>query len=249
MPRSRRARALDVLFDLRLAADSQLGRILRRETQVQRVLIAGVEVPSRAGALERIARLLSISSHEVDVSTIAMKPQGKFANVDDALANAPKQISAYDWLVIVDDDVSFHDKFLDRYLALAMAAELDISQPAHRFASYASYEITRRRFGSLVRASHFVEIGPLTVLRATTFAKLLPFPKSRWCWGVDVLWSDIARRQGWRMGIVDAAPVGHMSPVASSYDNDEAVREARAMLEAHGVRLNADEVLQSQPLL
>ena len=169
-----------------------------------------------------------------------MKPQGKFANVDEALAQAPRPLSDYDWLVIVDDDVRVTPGFLDRYLALATAAGLDVSQPAHRFASYASHSLTRRRFGSLVRESNFVEIGPLTVLRAATFADLLPFPKSRWCWGIGVLWSDIARRQGWRMGIVDAEPVQpHLSPVARSYDNQEAIDEGRDMLKAFGVELSA----------
>jgi hypothetical protein len=247
-PQSRSSRALDIVFDLRLAMDPRVGRMVRRAPTNQRVLISGVEVPARAGALKRIVDQLVVSSHQVDVSTIVMKPQGKFANVDEAVANAPRLLAEYDWLVIVDDDVRVEDNFLDCYLALAASAELDISQPAHRFASYASFGLTRRRFGSLVRESNFVEIGPLTVLRATTFAELLPFPKSRWCWGIDVLWSDIARRRGWRMGIVDALPIGHLSPVASTYDNQDAVDEGRAMLKAFGVDLTAQDVLRSGPL-
>jgi hypothetical protein len=178
-----------------------------------------------------------------------MQPQSKFANIDAAIAAAPHALAAYDWLVIADDDVAIEARFLDHYLALASAADLAISQPAHRFASHASLTISRRRLGSLVRSCRFVEIGPITVLRKETFGELVPFPASRWCYGIDVLWSAIAQKRGWRMGIVDAVALRHLKPIAQSYDASEAIEEGRGMLERFDVRLTRADVLTSEPLI
>jgi hypothetical protein len=178
-----------------------------------------------------------------------MKPQGKFANIDEAIATAAHPLSSYDWLVVTDDDVALPPRFLDRYLALAAAASLSVSQPAHCYASYASYAITRRRLGSLVRRSGFIEIGPVTVIRADAFADLIPFPPSRWCYGIDAVWSELAVRRDWTMGIVDAAPIRHLKPVAATYDKSEAFAEGRALLDQFGVKTPRSEMLQTQPLI
>jgi len=77
-----------------------------------------------------------------------------------------------------------------------------------------------------------VEIGPVTAFHADTFAALLPFPPLRMGWGLDVHWAAIARRHGWRLGVVDALPVAHLSaPVADAYPRVEAVAEAEAFLD------------------
>jgi hypothetical protein len=41
----------------------------------------------------------------------------------------------------------------------------------------------------------------------------------------------VARRQGWRMGVIDALPVDHgLRRIAASYDREAAVTEARSFL-------------------
>jgi hypothetical protein len=247
--RSPRAWFKDALYDLALASSARLRDIRRSAAPVQKVLIAGVEVPGRAARLADITRRMANSRHTVDISTVRMRPQGKFANVDEAIAAAPHPLSHYDWLVITDDDVALPANFLDDYLALASEADLSVSQPAHRFASFASYQITRRVFGSLVRSTRFVEIGPITVLRANTFKDLVPFPPSRWCYGIDLVWSETARRRGWRMGVVDGTAIRHLNPVARSYDSSPAFAEGREMLARLGVTLSRAEVLRSEDLL
>lgn len=239
----------DQMFDARLAASSRFRSLKSGVSARYKVLIVGVEVPARAGRLAEITARMSRSAHEVDVSILRMKPQGKFANVDEAIAAAPRPLQDYDWLVVTDDDVAVGRTFLDDYLALAGAAELDISQPAHRFASYASYDITRRRYGSLVRSSRFIEIGPITVLASRTLPELIPFPASRWCYGIDLLWSAISGRNGWRMGVVDGAPVRHLSPVARTYDKTEAFAEGKRLLEQFDVKLSRAEVLRTETLI
>lgn len=227
----------DAVLRARLAFSPELRRIMEadRRRPPRRVLVVSVAVPGREAQLASVISGLSRSRHHVEISTTPMRPQGKFANIDDAIRAAPSPLNSYDWLIITDDDISFDANFLDTYLALAEAADLALSQPAHRHASHASFFFSRRRAGSLVRASHFVEIGPLTALRAETFKDLVPFPPSKWCYGIDVLWADIAKRRGWTIGIVDGAPVSHLKPIAATYDMGAAIAEGHALLAEHGV--------------
>jgi Glycosyltransferase like family 2 len=229
------ARLKDLVLDTHLRTSRRLRQIVKQSaaTPRLRILLVSVEVPGREQQLAEVIRGLTESRHEVDVSITPMKPQGKFANINDAIGAAPRTLGAYDWLVVTDDDISFDSGFMDRYLAVATAAELAISMPAHRFASHASFYFTRRRPHSLARNSRFVEIGPITFLKAETFADLIPFPPSRWCYGIDVIWSATAERRGWKMGIVDAAPVAHLKPIAATYSLSEAMSEGASLLAAH----------------
>ena len=49
-------------------------------------------------------------------------------------------------------------------------------------------------------------------------------------WGLDAHWGALAREHGWPVGIVDATPVLHTTPVGGGYDRAAAVAEARAFL-------------------
>jgi hypothetical protein len=106
--------------------------------------------------------------------------------------------------------------------------------------------VTSRRARSVVRETAFVEIGPVTAFHSETFADLLPFPDLRMGWGLDLHWAALARQRGWRVGIVDAAPIEHLArPAAAGYDRDRAVSEARAFLagRAHLPRAEAERTL------
>ena len=83
---------------------------------------------------------------------------GKFENLNRLLAeNSPK---GHDWLLVLDDDVELPHGFLDRFLFLCERFSLTLAQPAHRLHSHAAWQVTRRRPGSVVRETAFVEIGP-----------------------------------------------------------------------------------------
>ena len=91
--------------------------------------------------------------------------------------------------------------------------------------------MTRRRRGPSLRETAFVEIGPVTAFRRSTFEKLLPFPPSAAGWGLDAHWSAVAGAEGWRLGVVDATAVAHgLRPVAAGYDGASAIAEAREFL-------------------
>jgi hypothetical protein len=142
---------------------------------------------------------------------------------------------------VIDDDVELPHDFLDRFLFLAERFSLDLAQPAHQLNSHAAWLVTRRRPGSVVRETSFVEIGPVTAFARSTFSTLLPFPSLRMGWGLDLHWAALAREHGWRCGVIDATAIGHrVAPAANAYSREVAVAEARAFLAEHPY-LRADE--------
>ncbi len=227
------ARMRDLIADALAIASGQRRRLARAAATApprRRLLVLGIERLDHAATMAAARRELERSRHDIRVAIIRALPGvGKFERLNAALA---QQVNAApDWLLIVDDDVELPQGFLDGLIHLAERFDLALAQPAHRFDSHAAWPLTRRRPGSLVRETAFVEIGPVTLLRADTFATLLPFPDLRMGWGLDAHWAALAQQHGWRLGIVDALPIGHrMAPVAAGYAADEAEAEGRAFL-------------------
>jgi GT2 family glycosyltransferase len=233
-------RARDAWLDVREAPRrARLRRAARTEPPRRRVLVLGVERP---GSLMTAARAELLGSrHEVDVVTAPAGERGKFENLNALLAEHPAD--GRDWLLVVDDDVALSRGFLDAFLCAAERAELKLAQPAHRLHSHAAWAVTRRRAGATVRETTFVEIGPVTAFHRDVFAALLPFPAElRMGWGLDVHWAAVARERGWRIGVVDATPIGHtQQPAGVGYAREAAVAEAAAFLDGRAY-VRRDEV-------
>jgi len=211
------------------------GRRLRLEHAARlapprrRVLALGIERPERRELARAIAVELSRSRHQVELHTCAPQGRGKFENLNLLLTAHPPD--GYDWLLVLDDDVELPRGFLDRFLFLCERFSLDLAQPAHRLHSHAAWPVTRRRPGSVVRETCFVEIGPVTAFARSTFPVLLPFPQLRMGWGLDVHWAALAREHGWRCGVLDAISIRHLAaPAAAAYPREAAVAEARSFL-------------------
>jgi GT2 family glycosyltransferase len=223
-------RARDAWLDLReTPRRARLRRAARSEPPRRRVLVVGVERPGSLMDAER-AELLR-SRHDVEVVTTPAGARGKFENLNALLAEHPP--GGRDWLLVVDDDVELPRGFLDAFVAAAERAGLRLAQPAHRLHSHAAWSVTRRKAGSTVRETTFVEIGPVTAFHRDVFATLLPFPDGlRMGWGLDVHWAAVAREHGWPIGIVDATPIGHTQrPAGTGYPRTDAEQEARAFLD------------------
>ena len=223
-------RARDAWLDAREALSGRRARLARAAARTparRRVLVLGVERP---GLIMDAARAeLARSRHEVEVHTAPPGDRGKFENINALLRAHPPD--GFDWLIVLDDDVALPGGFLDRFLHVVEAAGLRLAQPAHRLHSHAAWPITRRVAGVAARETTFVEIGPLTAFHRDTHAALLPFPELRMGWGLDAHWAAVAREHGWKIGIVDATPVGHtLAPVGAGYGHQAAVAEARAFL-------------------
>jgi GT2 family glycosyltransferase len=226
-----RAVVKDAVADARYAARGTSKRLRRATVSAprRRVLALGIEREDEPNLLAQTRRELGRSHHEVSFDATVTGGRGRFENLNALLAR--HDIEDYDWLLVVDDDVALPPRFLDTFLFLAERFELRLAQPAHRARSHAAWAVTRRRAGSLVRETAYVETGPVVAFHATTFETLLPFPELRIGWGVDAHWGAVAKQHGWRIGIVDATPITHgIRQVAASYDRQDALAEARRFL-------------------
>ena len=155
---------------------------------------------------------------------------GKFENLNRLLEAAGARGEA-DWTIAIDDDVRVPRAFLDRFIGVCEAFELDLAQPAQTLRSHSAWKVTRRRPATLVRETRFVEIGPVTAFGRAAAAELLPFPELRFGWGLDLHWAAVAAERGWRLGVVDALPVRHeFGVVAAAYAREDAVGEAARFL-------------------
>jgi GT2 family glycosyltransferase len=196
---------------------------------LRRVLVLGIERPERRELASAIRAELLGSRHDVELHTRPADGRGKFENLNLLLATTP--VDGHDWLLVIDDDVELPHGFLDRFLFLCERFELTLAQPAHRLNSHAAWQVTRRRAGSVVRETRFVEIGPVTAFARRSFPVLLPFPELRMGWGLDVHWAALAREHGWRCGVLDAVAIRHRAaPAAAGYARADAVAEARSFL-------------------
>jgi GT2 family glycosyltransferase len=228
--KTRVLRAADALDDLAaLPARRRLARAAAALPR-RRVLVVGIErtdVPNRMAQAR--AELLR-SRHDVTVDVAPAGGLGKFENLDALLAR--HELAAFDWVLMVDDDVDLPRGFLDVFLACAEAGGLQLAQPAHRRHSHAAWAVTLRRRGADWRETTFVEIGPVTAFSRPAAAELLPFPPVRMGWGLDVHWSAVAHERGWPIGVVDATPIGHtLRPAAEGYPRETAAAEARRFLD------------------
>jgi hypothetical protein len=201
----------------------------RHSPKPRRVLVLCIARPKHRMLVDNIRIELTRSRHEVELCVASPADRGKFENLNLLLdSHSP---SEYDWLLVVDDDIALPRGFLDRFLFLAERFGLDLAQPAHRHASHAAWQVTRRRTDSVLHETSFVEIGPLTAFARSTFQTLLPFPDLRMGWGLDMHWAALARLHGWRCGVVDATPINHRAaPAASAYSREQALAEARSFL-------------------
>jgi GT2 family glycosyltransferase len=211
----------------------RLGLAARHAPPLRRVLALSVERPPNRRLTDAIHAELLRSRHDVELQTAQPDGRGKFENLNLLLAGREggTPIDAYDWLLVLDDDVELPRGFVDRFLFLCERFSLSLAQPAHRLHSHAAWPVTRRHPRSVVRETCFVEIGPVTAFARPTFPVLLPFPELRMGWGLDLHWAALARRHEWRCGIVDALAVGHRAaPAAADYGREEAIDEARSFL-------------------
>lgn len=222
------ADALDDTVSLATVTGPRLRRAAAR-TPRRRVLALAIERTDVPNLLPQARAELMRSHHDVRLHTSPVGELGKFENLNALLQRHPAADA--DWLLVIDDDVALPRGFLDTFLFLAERFDLQIAAPAHRHRSHAAWQVTRRRRGSVLRETAYVEIGPVCAFHRTTFDALLPFPPLRFGWGLDLHWSAIAREHRWREGIIDATPIRHgLRRIATSYDRSDAVAEARAFL-------------------
>ncbi len=246
-------------LDLASARRLRLGLAARHSPPLRSVLAIGVVRSEHATLAAGVRAELERSRHALELRTCPPGELGKFENLNRLLAERAggTPIREHDWLLVIDDDIELPRGFLDRLLFLCERFELQLAQPAHRFRSHGAWPVTRRRAGSVVRETRFVEIGPVTAFARATFDTLLPFPQLRMGWGLDAHWAALAREHGWRCGVVDALAIAHRAaPAASAYSHAAAVERgagvprAQALPEGERIAANPDDTspLVSSPL-
>lgn len=220
----------DALEDATALATARPARLRRASRSLSRRRVLALAVNAgEPNLLDAACAELRRSRHDVEIATTAAGDRGKFENLNALLAEHPA--GDRDWLLVIDDDVALPPGFLDAFLFLAERFGLQLAQPAHKHRSHAAWDVTRRRRGSVVRETPFIEIGPVSAFAAATFDVLLPFPALRSGWGLDLHWAALAKEHGWRAGVIDATPIRHgLRPIAASYDREAAKREAREFL-------------------
>lgn len=205
-----------------------------RDLPRRRILVVGVQSPRRPGSLDRIFAVMARSRHEVVTEKKDIDGIGKLDNTNILIGR--HDIDTFDWIWMTDDDVILPDNFTDDFVAMCEYAQLKVAGPAHRVWSYWSHPVTRRQQGALARVTNYVEVGPVAALHRDTFAEFLPLPSLKFGWGLDQAWPVIADRHGWKIGIVDAAPLQHTSPIGVGYDLAGAVAEAEAYMAPYGIK-------------
>lgn len=165
--------------------------------------------------------------------TVGHGPGGRLDLADVLYESAPVPPDTY--VVVADDDVRVLG--YGRFLRLMRRAAFDLAQPAHtRHLSHPSHAVTLRAPRSLARLTEFVEIGPLFAVAPSRRAEVLPFPAGLGMgWGLEADWYGLHRR-GARLGIVDAAPLRHLGPVAVSYAQDAERAQLAERLAANGLQ-------------
>jgi len=139
-------------------------------------------------------------------AAIVRRPTPKFELINGLLSD----LDRFDFLLVVDDDVTLPRGFVDAFLSYVTKSRFALCQPARTADSYIDHLITTRMPGIDARLTRFVEIGPVFCIHRAAFDILLPFDmRSPMGWGFDLVWPALIERNGLRMGIVDATPVGH----------------------------------------
>ena len=150
------------------------------------------------------------------------KPAPKFVLLNRLLIDI--DLAAYEYLLVVDDDIILPGSFVDDYLSLVKRYSLAVAQPARTHDSYIDHPFVERLDGVAVRRTRFVEIGPLFSFHRSAYNAFLPFDEaSPMGWGYDFVWPCLALDQGLHMGVVDAVAVAHkMRPPVVHYDYNAA---------------------------
>jgi glycosyltransferase involved in cell wall biosynthesis len=213
------------------------------------VLVIGVYLANRPNTIEDIVARLSESrrflvhqrwlalggkppSPAVEAVTIGRidTPTPKFQLVNRVLAS--EDLSRYDYVLLVDDDVVFPRAFVDHFIPLQAHFDFALAQPARTSRSFIDHPIVEQQRGSVARQTLFVEIGPVVSFHRSIFKLVFPFDlTSSMGWGYENVWSARLKRRNRPMGIIDAVPVDHsVRPPVLHYRWEDADRERSEFL-------------------
>jgi hypothetical protein len=233
------------------------------------VLVAGVVLADRPNtAVDTFRRLAEARHHDVDQHWISIsrgrrlpRPLRELPVVDRRDKLVPKyelldgllasvDLPAYDYVLLVDDDVVLPFGFLDVFLDAQSALGFALAQPARTATSSSAYPIVAQHPGLVARRTRFVEQGPVLSIHRSVLADVVPFDlRSPMGWGYENIWT--ARLEGRAaLGIIDATPVDHsVRTTAGLYSIGLADQQRLALLasERHVATEDCMRVVQALP--
>lgn len=220
-------RAADLAYSVARAPITASEQLRARRVPPRKLL--ALAIARDPAAFASIAAELQAGRHTVELDVQPIDARGKYERLNAMLA--AHDLTAYDHVLLVDDDVELPRGFTDRLIWAVERSGLLLAQPAHRRHSHAAWPVTRRRFLHPARLTHYVEIGPVTLLRGAALEQLIPFPADLTMgWGLDNHWGALAGEAGWPIGVVDSTPLLHLNPVAGVYGTGDVIEAARTFL-------------------
>jgi glycosyltransferase involved in cell wall biosynthesis len=149
-----------------------------------------------------------------------------------------EDLSQYEYLLIMDDDILLPDTFIDQFLFLQSKLNFAVAQPARSLNSNGYHTITFQQKGVLARQTLFVEIGPMASFHKSVYKFFLPFDlTSPMGWGYENIWSYIAKKHKFKIGIIDNTPVDH------------SLRETTKFYNGKICNIQKKDLLQKKPYL
>jgi hypothetical protein len=120
-------------------------------------------------------------------------------------------LNKYEGIWFVDDDISFPQASIDRYLEYSFQNGFDLCQPSLAPQSFYSHDITLNHPSFIYRITNFVEVMfPYFSARALKLV-LHTFDQSISSWGLDFLWPKILKDA--KIGILDLFIAVHTKPI------------------------------------
>ncbi|HEY9237328.1 MAG TPA: hypothetical protein VIP10_00695 [Burkholderiaceae bacterium] len=157
------------------------------------------------------------------------QPTPKFALINRLISGL--QLDAYDYIIVVDDDIHVRPGFLVEFLAYQRQLGFALAQPARTWHSHFDHGFVIRRPWLAARETRFVECGPMVSFDRDAARVLLPFDSESEMWGMDLVWPVLIQRAGLTMGIVDAVAVDHsLRGQATTYDRTQELAAMGAFL-------------------
>lgn len=178
----------------------------------------------------------------IDADMVMAQNRGtKFAAVYRLLENHPAFFDAYDYVVLLDDDLLITEEGLTRLFRLADTLSLQLAQPAVAPGSAHTWPVLLRRDDTLGRYVSAVEIMmPLISREALALGRHL-FARSISGWGLDFALGDLVSRAFGprRIAVIDAVSAMHAKAI------DVTQGAYYRMLRGHGISPLVEERLMN----
>jgi len=179
-----------------LAKQGPGGKLASRSDATQRWIAMGAAPPSR-------------DVQEVTVRTLRER-RPKYELVNELLAC--EDLSTYDYVLVLDDDIILPSGFLDSFLAVQQHLGFVLAQPALTTDSPFNLPIVEQQCGVLGRQTLLVQAGPIVSFHRSIFDLVFPFDlTSPTGMGYERVWAYLLHERKLKMGIIDAVSVAHCS--------------------------------------